>query len=327
MSWFTTHLQDISYTFLGILFEGIPFLLLGSLVSGLIDAFVPSETLAKILPKNSALAICLSGLLGGIFPMCECGSVIVVRRFIKKGLPISAAVTYMLASPLVNPIVAFSTYMAFRGRGGPLGGGQSPLMIMGWRLTLGFLLATAVGFIIRQIPARLILQPDVLSGPTGARRVGLTISSAPDPADALDLETGGGFSGKLLRAVQSATSDFLDVALFLVIGAIIASIYKSVMDQEFMTRLATNAPLSIIAMMALRFMLSLCSTSDAFIAASFTSFSMASRLAFMVFGPMFDLKLVFLYQVVFRRRFVLFLGIGLFVAVVLICLRLSMTLR
>src|SRR5580700_6794625 len=133
MIWLTSHLQDISYTFLGILLEGMPFLLLGSLVSGMIDAFVPSETLTKILPKNSALAICLSGLLGGIFPMCECGSVIVVRRFIKKGLPLSAAVTYMLASPIVNPIVALSTYTAFRN--------QNAWEMMSLRLTIGFLLA------------------------------------------------------------------------------------------------------------------------------------------------------------------------------------------
>jgi uncharacterized membrane protein YraQ (UPF0718 family) len=317
MSWLTSHIQDIAYTFLSILFEGIPFLLLGSLVSGLIDAFVPSETLTKILPKNSALAICLSGLLGGIFPMCECGSVIVVRRFIKKGLPISAAVTYMLASPIVNPIVALSTYTAFRN--------QRALEFMSLRLTIGFLLAVAVGFVVRQIPLHQLLQPEVLAALKGNKRTGLRISAAADPDENIDLNSGNRFAAKLLRAVQSATSDFLDVALFLVIGAAIASIYKSVSSQQFMQHLATSAPLSIVAMIALRFMLSLCSTSDAFIAASFTSFSFASKLAFLVYGAMFDLKLLFLYQVVFRRRFVICLGVGLFIAVVLICLRISMT--
>ena len=92
-----------------------------------------------------------------------------------------------------------------------------------------------------------------------------------------------------------------------------------------MQQMAGSAPLSIVSMIGLRFMLSLCSTSDAFIAASFRIFSPASKLAFLVFGAMFDLKLLFLYQVVFRRRFVLFLGIGLFIAVVLICLNISMT--
>ena len=317
MSWLASHLQDISYTFLSILFEGMPFLLLGSLVSGMIDAFVPGETLVKLLPKNSALAICLSGLLGGIFPMCECGSVIVVRRFIKKGLPVSAAVTYMLASPLVNPIVALSTYTAFRNQGA--------VQMMSLRLILGFVLAIAVGFIVRQIPPNLLLQPEVLDGLKGNKRTGLKITAAPGAEEDLDLNAGSRIGGKLLRAVQSSTSDFLDVALFLVIGALIASVYKSVSDQQMMQHLATSAPLSIVAMMALRFMLSLCSTSDAFIAASFTTFSFASRLAFLVFGGMFDLKLLFLYQVVFRRRFVMFLGIGLFIAVVLICLRISMT--
>jgi len=318
MSWFSFHFQDFSVSFLSILFEGIPFLLLGSLVSGLIDAFVPSETLVKILPKNGALAICLSGLLGGIFPMCECGSVIVVRRFIKKGLPVSAAVTYMLASPIVNPIVALSTFTAFHG--------QRPWEMVSLRMIIGFVLAVAVGFIIRQIPVAHILQPEVIAGLKGNKRTGLRISAQPEETDeSLELNAGNAFGRKLLRTVQSSTSDFLDVALFLVIGAAIASVFNTSVNQQILQPLAMSAPLSILTMMGLRFMLSLCSTSDAFIAASFRSFSFASKLAFLVFGAMFDLKLIFLYQIVFRRRFVIFLGIGLFIAVVLVCLQVSTT--
>jgi uncharacterized membrane protein YraQ (UPF0718 family) len=317
MNWFTFHFQDFSFSFLSILFEGIPFLLLGSIVSGLIDAFVPSETLTKILPKNSALAICLSGLLGGIFPMCECGSVIVVRRFIKKGLPISAAVTYMLASPLVNPIVALSTLAAFRG--------QNPWEMVSLRMGIGFLLAIGVGFVIRRIPLRHILQPEVLAAVNGvsARRAGLRISPAPQAEAGWDAKKENPFAAKLMRAVQSSASDFLDVAFFLVIGAAIASVFNTAVNQEFMRPLALSAPLSIATMLGLRFMLSLCSTSDAFIAASFMSFSFASKLAFLVFGAMFDLKLLFLYQAVFRRHFVICLGVGLFIAVMLICLQVS----
>lgn len=313
MTWFTFHFQDFSYSFLSILFEGIPFLLLGSIVSGLVDAFVPSETLVKILPKSGALSICLSGLLGGIFPMCECGSVMVIRRFIKKGLPVSAAVTYMLAAPIVNPVVALSTFAAFRG--------QSPWVMMSLRLTLGFCIAVAVGFVSRQIPLAKLLQPNLFAGLQGSKRAAFKITPMPAAGDDPDMATGNGFFQKLMRTVQATTSDFLDVAFFLVIGAAIAAVFNTSVNQRIIQPMAASAPLSILAMIGLAFALAICSTSDSFIAASFVSFPFAAKLAFLVFGAMFDVKLLFLYQLVFRRRFVIGLGIGLLAAVTLLCLR------
>src|SRR5436189_6160206 len=115
MDWFKFNFNDIAFAFLSVVFEGIPFLLLGSLISGFVDVFVSSERITKMLPKNPVAAVCVSGLLGLIFPMCECGSVVIIRRFIKKGVPLSCATTYMLAAPIVSPIVAFSTWQAFSG--------------------------------------------------------------------------------------------------------------------------------------------------------------------------------------------------------------------
>src|ERR1700748_769808 len=125
-----TWVPDFAHTFLSVLFEGIPFLLLGSLISGFVDVFVSSERIARLLPKSATASILLCGLLGLISPMCECGSVVVIRRFLKKGLPLSSAVTYMLATPIVSPIVALSTYAAFKG--------QDPGQMTMLRLTLGF---------------------------------------------------------------------------------------------------------------------------------------------------------------------------------------------
>src|SRR5271154_1920651 len=116
MPWFTFRFDDFAVSFLSVLFEGIPFLLLGSLISGFVDVFVSSERIARLLPKSASASILLCGLLGLVFPMCECGSVVVIRRFLKKGLPLSSAVTYMLATPIVSPIVALSTYAAFKGQ-------------------------------------------------------------------------------------------------------------------------------------------------------------------------------------------------------------------
>ena len=114
--WFTFSFGDFSYAFLSVLLEGVPFILLGTLLSGLIDQFLPSRVMVRYLPRNAFLGVCMSGAMGLIFPMCECGVVPVIRRLMAKGLPLSNAIAYMLAAPIVNPIVALSTYAAFRGQ-------------------------------------------------------------------------------------------------------------------------------------------------------------------------------------------------------------------
>src|SRR4029453_982765 len=115
MHWFNVNFHDFAVAFLSVLFEGIPFLLLGSIISGFVDVFVSSERVARLLPRNPTAAVFLSGLLGLGFPICECGSVIIIRRFLRKGLPLSCAVAYMLGAPIVSPIVALSTWQAFGG--------------------------------------------------------------------------------------------------------------------------------------------------------------------------------------------------------------------
>jgi uncharacterized membrane protein YraQ (UPF0718 family) len=315
MSWFSFHLNDFAYSFLSVLFEGVPFLLLGSLISGLVDVFVSSERLQRMLPKNTAAAIFISGLLGLVFPMCECGSVIVIRRFIKKGLPLSSAVTYMLAAPIVSPLVALSTYAAFKG--------QNPLVMTSLRLSIGYFLAVIVGFIVHRLPAALILQPGV-TGESVRRRTGLSITAAPaEQQDFSAVVATASIPKKLLLAVQSATADFLDVAFFLIIGSAIASVFNTAVNQEIILPFATNPPVAVVALMVLAAMLALCSTTDAFIAASFATFPFAAKLAFLTFGAVFDLKLFWLYGVLFKRRFVVLLSLFLFVAIALICWRIS----
>ncbi len=316
-SWFNFQFRDFAYSFLSILFEGIPFLLAGSLLSGIIDAFVPPETITKFLPGRRAMAILLSGVLGSIFPMCECGSVVVARRFIRKGLPVSCAVTYMLSAPIVNPIVALSTFAAFRG--------QSPWVMTSLRLMIGFLLSVTVGFIVQASSQAAILHPKLLESlAPRKKRTAFRMSAAPGSEQGLEaIGSPRTFRLKTLSAIQSATADFLDVAFFLILGAAITSIFNTAVNQRFILPLATNVFLATPALMALRFLLALCSTSDAFIAASFVSFPFVAKLAFLVSGAMFDIKLLFLYGLIFKRWFVLALGVGLFVATAVICLRLT----
>jgi len=318
MPWFSFHFQDFALSFLSVLFEGIPFLLLGSLISGFVDVFVSSDRIARLLPKSSTASILLCGLLGLLFPMCECGSVVVIRRFIKKGLPLSSAVTYMLATPIVSPIVALSTFAAFKA--------HSPWEMTVLRLTLGFGVAAVVGLIVEKLPVSAILRPGALGEPTGPRRrAGLSVATAP-AGETLDfgaIAQSAGFGKKLLLTVQSATADFLDVTVFLIMGAVVASVFNTAVNQEIIYPLATNPPLAIASLMTLRSLLSICSTTDAFIIASFATFPFAAKLAALVFGPLFDFKLFWLYNMLFKTRAVVALGIGLFIVIGLLCWRIS----
>src|SRR5437868_165323 len=155
MNWFTFNLQDFSISFLSILFEGVPFMFIGTLLSGIIDAFVPSEKIKGVLPRNPIAAMALSGVLGVVFPMCECGMVPVIRRLIRKGLPVSCALTYLLSAPIVNPIVALSTFAAFRG--------QHPAIVTSMRLFMGFGVALVCGMIVQRIPLKEVLNRSMMA--------------------------------------------------------------------------------------------------------------------------------------------------------------------
>jgi uncharacterized membrane protein YraQ (UPF0718 family) len=217
----------------------------------------------------------------------------------------------------VSPLVALSTYAAFKG--------ENPMVMTSLRLSIGYLVAISVGFIVHRLRPASILQPGALATPNTSRRAGLTVSTAPSgqQQDFSTVVAGATFPKKLLMAVQSATADFMDVGFFLIIGSAIAAVFNTAVNQAVILPLATNPPTAIFSMMVLAAALALCSTTDAFIAASFKAFPFAAKLAFLLFGPVFDLKLFWLYGILFKRRFVVLLALGLFVAIWLICWRIA----
>ncbi len=301
-AWFHFTLPDFQYAFLSILLEGMPFLLGGAILSGILEEFLPQSLMTRLLPKNPRTAVIASGLLGLIFPVCECGIVPVVRRLMSKGLPVSCGVTYMLAAPIVNPLVILSTLAAFRG--------QAAIEMTLLRFTLGLSVAVLAGWIVSYFSPAAILRPELLVS------VGKPHEHHHDDAPSSLLD-------RLQNAAGVATRDFLDVAVYFVIGAAAASLFSTAVNQEIILPLAANPFLSIVSLMGLASVLSVCSTTDAFIAATLTTFPMAAKLAFLVFGPMLDFKLLFLYGAAFSRRFILLLAIGLFVVIGLLCWRLT----
>ena len=296
--WFTFSFADFSYAFLSVLLEGVPFILIGTLLSGIIDEFLPSRVMVRLLPRNTFLGICLSGAMGLVFPMCECGVVPVIRRLINKGLPVSNAIAYMLAAPIVNPIVILSTYAAFRGQNA----GEFTML----RVGVGYLVSVIVASAVHHLPLSAVLRRGILSEGSAPHGVFSTH----------DLSTRVG------SALRVAVTDFLDVMVFFVLGVAVSALFSTAVNQELIMPLALNDWIATASMMVLAAILSLCSTSDAFIAATFIAFPGVAKLAFLVFGPMFDLKLLFIYSAVFRKRFVAGLAAGLFILIGLICVRL-----
>ena len=305
--WFGFSWQNFWFSFLALVFEGVPFILLGSLISGVIGSFVPAHIITGLLPKSRFPALLVSGLLGVIFPVCDCGIVPIVRRILKKGVPLSCGITYMLASPIVNPLVIFSTVIAFQG--------QAPLLNAGLRIGFGYFIAVMIGLIVGSLRSESILRKGLIT--TGRpSRTGIRIAPLPDSGSE-KMEVG--FVRKVSAAVRMATDDFLGTGLYFMVGAAIAATFNTAVNQRVILPLASDSVLSIVSMMTLSGILTLCSTSDAFIAATFVTFPLAARMAFMIFGPMFDLKLIFLYSALFKKRFVIALGVGLFLFVGLIC--------
>jgi len=230
----------------------------------------------------------------------------VIRRLIAKGLPVSSAVAYMLAAPIVNPITALSTYAAFRGQGAA--------EFTALRLGLGFFVAVLAGLAVLNLPIgavlkKTILESVTLSGPAG--------EGGPSAMP---------FLRRLIAAMEAGVRDFLDVMVYFILGVGVASVFSTAVNQELLLPLSLDDRLAVPAMMTLAGILSLCSSSDAFIAATFVAFPAVAKLAFLVFGPMMDLKLAFIYSAVFTRRFVAALAVGLFVIIGLLCLRLAVVL-
>ena len=316
-------IRDFSFAYLSILFEGAPFILVGAMISGMLDIFLPPGMMEKILPKRRVPAVFVAGLLGLFLPICECAVVPVIRRLVQKGLPVSCGLTYMLAAPVLNPITALSTWHAFQG--------QEPWVMVMARLGLAYVLAIAVGLVTSRFPIGKILTPKLVES---IRRAVVAKPLGFDPM-AVNFKPGlvvvkkesANTDVRVVAALRSGLRDFVDVGIYFSLGVAITALFNTGIapGADGINRLAGGLVSGPAAMMLLAFLLSLCSTSDAFIAATLHHFSFAAKLAFLTFGPLMDLKLIFLYRTVFRSRLIVVLAAGLFLAILLVTVILGLT--
>jgi uncharacterized membrane protein YraQ (UPF0718 family) len=304
--------------FLSLLVEAMPFLLLGVVLSGLLLFFVDEQKLIKLAPQNPILGAFAGSCIGFLFPVCECGNVPVARRLIMQGVPLPVAVGFLLAAPVINPIVIWSTWIAFR---------DQPEIV--WlRVLFSLLIATVVGYVFGQkADLKALLQPATVLG---------TIKKRPavDPQISPLLQSGtfmlGGPVGAAQRLEDQMAADLIRPQLkvrerfnlllentlqelrelggILILGSAIAAIIQTFTPRELILGLGQGSVSSIAAMMLLAGLISICSTVDAFFALSFAgAFTSGSLLAFLVFGPMFDLKGIGLLLSVFKPKAIFYL--------------------
>ncbi len=297
-------IQDFVINFIAVVWQAMPFILLGALIAGILEELLPQDAISKFLPKHFVPAVLIGGALGLVFPMCECGIVVVMRRLLRKGLPLSCCVAYMLAGPIVNVIVLMSTWYAFKEfQVGPEGDSLGwPMVLL--RAGMGYVVACMTGFAIHFVEKRSkgrLLTDAALPQRVAKPKLSLTVVEVAPPAKSKRT-----LFQRINNITSVALSDFMDITVFLILGSALAALMRTnpvwVTTFEDMSR---SQPLvAIPAMMALAVLLCLCSEADAFLAASFTKASVSAKLSFLVLGPMLDIKLLLMYTRVFRWKLI-----------------------
>ncbi|WP_234340292.1 permease [Gorillibacterium timonense] len=297
----TEGVQTFKTMFISIFLEALPYLIIGVLVSAILQVVVPEAWIRRFVPKNPILGIAFGCLLGILFPLCECGMIPVVRRLIRKGMPLYVGVVFILVGPIVNPIVFAATYTAFRIR---------PEMVYA-RMGLALLVGLVIG---------LILYAFVKSDPLKTTKEDLYRSEAAESGEGPEEESGTQAKGmgKLFAVMEQAGGEIFDMGKYLIFGSVMTSLIQAFVPRAGMAEIGQQPIVSHLFMIGFAYVLSLCSTSDAFVASSFArTFSSGSLLTFLVFGPMLDFKSTLMLLSVFKPRFVLLLA-GLITVTVLI---------
>ena len=246
----------------------------------------------------------MGGLLGLVFPMCECGIIPIMRRLLRKGVPLSCCTCYLLAGPIINVVVMGSTFVAFRGMETMSAGTGSSFRQLGGtemvvlRCTMGYIVAFFASVVVdrqfRKHGYAKLLAP-------------YAIPPANASADTDDVEGGSNdpWTARLGRICDAALHDFIDIMVFLILGAVLAAGVRQMLTHQEIEDWSVRAPgLAIIIMMFLAILICLCSEADAFIAASFVALAPSAKAAFLVLGPMLDMKLFLMYTRIFKPRLI-----------------------
>ena len=300
--------------FQGLLLEALPFLLIGVLIASLARWFSPGGAWLRRLPAHPIGGPLSGAALGFALPACECGNVPVARRLLVGGAPVGTALGFLFAAPVLNPIVIASTWAAFP---------DQPWLLLARPLG-AVVVALALALLLRLLPEGELLRADLLeerqlAQPLASvslleRRSGLIGLTAPTP---LARPEPGRVSWR--EVLEHGSREFLNLALLLVAGCVLAALVQALLPRQWLLAVGGAPTLSVLALMALSLVLSVCSSVDAFLALGFAAqITPGALLAFLLLGPVIDIKLVGLLGLLFRPRGLLLTTAGACLAVLLI---------
>lgn len=287
--------------FMGILIDALPFMVLGTFISSIIQISISEEILAKIIPKNKFLGLFFAATIGLVFPVCDCAIVPVVRRLLKKGMPLYIGITFMLSVPIINPIVLASTYYAF----------SNSISMVFIRGGLGIISAMVIGYFLGSIEGKnkIILEytgsdyNECLHNHEhhGHHHGDLNCSCAHEH----EHHGSHNIFHTISEVIEHTIIETYDVGKYVILGSFLSALMQTFIDRKYIMSIGQNSVLSVIIMMCFAFLLAICSESDAFIARSFAEqFTAGSIISFLLFGPMIDIKNAIMLSGTFKKRFI-----------------------
>lgn len=279
--------------FLSILLQAFPFMLLGILISSILHVFISANFIIKAFPNKYGLGF-LTAIFGGlVLPVCECATVPIITGLIKKGVAMPIAITFMLAAPILNPISVMATLYAFP---------ENPLIAL-YRVLFGIVTASSIGFLLLVYPKTGYLKENIEDDSHNCSSCSHCTESSMKGHNFGKTS----FIKNINEMFLHSGTEFFNVGPYLILGAIITALIRAGIPSNFFGGFKESHSLpAMLIMMLFAFIFSACSTSDAFIARSFYgNFSVFSIMGFLVYGPMMDIKNIFMLLSVLKKRFVI----------------------
>lgn len=328
-------IKNISIIFISIFFESLPFLLLGSLISSVIERYVSNDTMAKLIPKNVVLGSFMGIFLGFFLPACDCAVIPVSKRLIKKKVPLNVAISFMLASPIINPVVLLSTYSAFY---------RTNPQIFWLRLILGIGIAFIIGVVMGLIFKGKVTinnsdeneeccchhhehnhecphhhehehDHDEIDDDFKDLMVDCDVEEIHE-----EKHEKRSLKNDILFIFKHTAYDMFDVVKYLMFGAVIASLVQVLLPRQILLMFNENRILAILVLMLFAYLISLCSTSDSFVGKSLlNSFGITPIMAYLLLGPMIDIKNTIVLFGNYKKSFVITLILLIFITIFISC--------
>ena len=266
--------QDGITLALSVLVESMPFVVLGIVFSIVVRVWLPESWIVKVMPRTPWLRRVVVSLIGMFMPVCECGNVPLARGLMVRGLTVAESMTVLFAAPIINPITNITTHQAF--------GFDDGILVA--RLAGGFVIANLLGWVFSRHPA-----PETL----------LTSRFAAECRLPAHDETGS----RIDRSIRLFARESAALLPALFVGALAAALVQTAVPRDVLVALGSDPVWSIVAMIALAFVISVCSNVDAFFILPFAStFLPGSIVTFLLFGAMLDIKMVALLRTTFTTR-------------------------